>query len=141
MIYLDTNVIIYAIENHPKYGKKCKHILEDVESEKLKVSCSFLVLIEMINVLTKINKELKERGEKILDIRKNIDAVLSLPIIWLDMNFAIIKRASEYDYNTSGVDYIHAATIELNSITKVISADGDFDEITFVKRLDPLEYK
>ena len=36
MIYLDANVIIYAIENHPKYGKKCKQIMEDIESEKLR---------------------------------------------------------------------------------------------------------
>jgi hypothetical protein len=32
--YLDTNIIAYAIENHPKYGERCKKILEDIESEK-----------------------------------------------------------------------------------------------------------
>ncbi len=139
MIYLDTNVIIYAIENHPKYGKKCKQILEDIESEKLKACCSVLILAETINVLTKINKQLKGRGQ--LDISKNIDAVMSLPIMWLDMNFAVIKKASEYNYNISGIDYIHIATMELNSIAKVISADADFDEADLIKRVDPLEYK
>lgn len=43
MIYLDTNVIIYAIENHPVYGKKCKDVLKDIEEGKLKplliISC------------------------------------------------------------------------------------------------------
>jgi predicted nucleic acid-binding protein len=34
--YLDTNVIVYAIENHPKYGERCRKILEDIEGEKLK---------------------------------------------------------------------------------------------------------
>ncbi len=141
MIYLDTNVIIYAIENHPKYGKKCRQILEDIETEKIKVQCSVLVLVETINVMTKINKLLKEKKEKILDIRNNIDAILSLPIVWQDINFAVIKRASDYTYNISGVDYIHMATIELNSIAKIISADEDFDKAEFVKRVDPLNYK
>ena len=56
MIYLDTNVFIYAIEQHQKYGKFCQKILLDIESEKLKASASIIVLVEMINVLKKINK-------------------------------------------------------------------------------------
>ncbi|MBI2971558.1 MAG: type II toxin-antitoxin system VapC family toxin [Candidatus Aenigmarchaeota archaeon] len=141
MIYLDTNVIVYAIENHPKYGKKCKQILEDIASEKLKAHCSVLVLAELINVLTRLNRILRERREKALDIRHNIDAVLSLPITWVDLNFAVIRRASEYDYATAGADYVHVATMELDSITKVISADADFDHVEFIKRIDPLGYK
>ena len=73
--------------------------------------------------------------------RKNKDAVLSLPIVWLDLNFLTIKRATEYDYDISGVDYIHTSTMELNSITKIISADKDFDQVDFIQRIDPLEYK
>ena len=138
-MYLDTNIIIYAIENHPKYGVACKKILSDIESGKLKVSCSMLVLVEIINVLTKINKILKNEGKEI-DIKKNVEAILSLPIIWFDLNFFVIKKASEYDYAISGVDYIHVASMEINSITKIISADEEFDKIELVKRVDPLRY-
>lgn len=139
MMYLDTNIIIYAIENHPKYGNACKKILLDVESGKLKVCSSMLVLVESINVLTKINKVLKKKGKE-LNIKKNIDAILSLPIVWFDLNFFIIKRGAEYDYNVSGVDYIHIASMELNSVTKIISADEELDAIDFIKRTDPLGY-
>jgi predicted nucleic acid-binding protein len=141
MIYLDTNVIIYAIENHPKYGNKCKEILNDTQSEKFKAYCSVLVLIEMINVLTKINKALRNAKQKELDIRENIDAVLSLPITWVDTSFPIIQRAAEYRYGISGIDYIHIATMELNGVNKIISADTDFDEVKFIERIDPLDYK
>ncbi|MCM8803598.1 MAG: type II toxin-antitoxin system VapC family toxin [Candidatus Omnitrophica bacterium] len=141
MIYVDTNIFIYAIENHPKYGKACKNILLDIESEKIKASASVLVLVEIINVLTKINRILKQRKKKPLDIRKNIDAILSLPIIWFDLDFLIIKKASEYTYNVTGVDYMHIATMEINSITEIISADNEFDKIKFLKRIDPKEYR
>jgi predicted nucleic acid-binding protein len=30
-MYLDTNIWIYAITAHPKYGEKCKQILEKLE--------------------------------------------------------------------------------------------------------------
>jgi len=136
MIYLDTNIIIYAIENDSKYGNVCKKILLDIESEKLKVCSSILILVETINVLTKINKISKKK----LDIKKNIDAILSLPIIWIDLNFFIIKKAAEYDYNISGVDYIHIASMELNSVIRILSADKELNKIDFIKRIDPLNY-
>jgi len=76
-----------------------------------------------------------------LDIRKNIDAVLSLPIIWFDLTFLVIKRASEYTYPITGVDCIHIATMEINLVWEVISADKELDKIKFITRMDPKEYK
>lgn len=140
MKYLDTNVIIYAIENESKYGKACKKILQDIEANKLEVSCSMLVLIEVLNVLTKINRILKEQGKEKLNIRKNIEAILSLPIKWLDINFVILKRAADYEYKVSGIDYVHISSMEINSITEILSADKELNKIEVIKRIDPLDY-
>ncbi|MEM2927899.1 MAG: type II toxin-antitoxin system VapC family toxin [Nitrososphaerota archaeon] len=138
MKYIDTNIFIYAIENHPKYGEVCKKILENIEKKKLEAYASILVLVEIVNVLKKINEILKERKEKELDIKKNIDAILSLPIKWIELNFAIIRRASEYRYRISGIDYIHLASMELNMIHEIISADKELDKVDFIKRIEPL---
>ena len=100
-----------------------------------------LVLIELINVLKKINKKLREDGGGNLDIKKNIDAILSLPIIWFDIGIIVIKRASEYDFSVTGIDYIHISTMELNSVNEIITADKDFDKVSIVRRLDPLKFK
>ena len=140
MIYLDTNIIIYAIENHPKYGNSCKQILEDIQNKKLKASSSILVLIEIINVLTKINKIIKSKKENELNIKENINAILSIPITWIDLGLFIIKLASEYNHNISGVDYIHIASMEVNSIKKIISADIELDKVHSISRIDPLKY-
>ncbi len=140
MRYLDTNVIIYAIENHPKYGEKCKNILKAAESGELEVCASILMLVEVINVLCKINKVLEERGKEKLNIRKNVSAILSLPITWIELDFAIIQRASEYEFKISGIDYVHIASMELNLVNEIISADEEFDRIEFVKRIDPLTF-
>ena len=140
MIYLDTNVFVYAIENHLKYGKVCKKILEDIEAGKLKVSSSVLVLVELINVITKLNKILRKERKKILDIKENTEAVLSLPITWIDLDFLIIEKASEYSFEINGVDYIHIASMEVNSITEILSADKDLDKVKLIKRVDPLDY-
>ena len=141
MKYLDTNIIVYAIENHPKFGKECKKILKEIQNSRLEVGCSMLVLIELINVLKKINKKLREDGGGNLDIKKNIDAILSLPIIWFGIGIIVIKRASEYDFSVTGIDYIHISTMELNSVNEIITADKDFDKVSIVRRLDPLKFK
>lgn len=140
MIYIDTNVFIYAIENHPKYGNKCKKILTDIQAEKLKVGASVLILVEIINVLTKLNKILMKEKKKHLNLKENVNSILSLPITWFDLDFLTIEKASEYSYDINGVDYIHAATMEVNSIDEVISADEDLDKIKKIKRIDPLDY-
>lgn len=141
MKYLDTNIIIYAIENHPKYGEPCKKILKQIEQKNLKIATSMLTLVETLNVLHKINKELKKKSKKELDINKNINALLSLPIEWIDLSFYIIRRASEYDYPVNPVDYIHISSMELNSITEVISADQDLDKVNLIKRKNPLDFE
>ena len=138
MIYIDTNTIGYAIENHPKYGGACKRVLLDVYNKKLDACSSFSVLIELINVLTRINRKLEINRK--LDIRKSIEAILSLPIVWLDINTFSIERAAEYTYNVSGADYIHIALMEINMINTIISADAELDKVDIIKRVDPLDF-
>ena len=140
MKYLDTNVIVYAIENHPRYGEACKKILQDIEGGKLRVSCSMLVLVELISVLKKLNAILSRQGERELVIEDNIEAVLSIPITWIDLDFLIIEKASAYSFHISGVDYTHVATMEVSSITEILSADPDFDKVPMIRRIDPLAY-
>ena len=139
MKYLDTNVIGYAIESHPKYGNACKKILQDVQDGTLKVAASLLVLCEILGVLRKINKELDKLGKTHLDVRASIDAILSIPIVWIENEPFIVKRAAEYTFSIPGADHIHLASMEVNGIREIISADGDFDK-TDVRRIDPLEY-
>jgi predicted nucleic acid-binding protein len=91
-------------------------------------------------VLTKINKIIKSKKENELDIKENINAILSLPITWIDLSLFIIKLASEYNYNISGVDYIHIASMEVNSIKEIISADMELDKVHTISRIDPLKY-
>lgn len=140
MIYVDTNVIVYAIENHPKFGASCKKILEDVEDRKLEACCSVLVLVELINVLKKLNDILLRQGGRKLSIKDNIEAVMSLPIVWMDLDFLVIEKASTYAFDINGVDYVHIASMELNSINEILSVDKDLDKVGSIRRIDPLDY-
>ena len=136
-MYIDTNIFVYAIENHPKYGTSCKKVLIDIMNKKIDAACSILVLAELLNVLVKIRKLVKEK----LNVKGSIQALLSLPITWFDMDFYVIENAAGYNYNISGIDYIHIATMEINAIRGIISADAELDKVESIQRLNPLEYK
>lgn len=140
MIYIDTNILVYAIENHPKFGKNCIKILQDIQDKNLEASCSILVLVELINVLKKINTILAKEDRKKLSIKDNIEAVMSLPVVWIDLDFLVIERASSYTFDVNGVDYIHIASMEINSISEILSADKDFEKAGAIRRIDPLNY-
>lgn len=141
MIYIDTNVIVYAIENHPKYGRSCKRVLEDVEGERLEAYCSVLVLAELVNVIKKMNDALSKQGRKALNIERNIEAVMSLPVVWIDLDFLVIEKASTYRFDVNGIDYMHVASMELNSISEILSADKELDKVGLIRRIDPLDYR
>ncbi|MFH0969890.1 MAG: type II toxin-antitoxin system VapC family toxin [Candidatus Diapherotrites archaeon] len=140
MKYIDTNIFGYAIENSDKYGKACTRILEDIENGKLKVTSSQLTLIEMIGVIQKINSEKRRQKERELDLPKNMDALMSYPIAWQDTDLFTIKKAATYENTLFGADRIHLATMELNDVKEIISADTDFDKVQGIKRIDPLKY-
>jgi predicted nucleic acid-binding protein len=98
-----------------------------------------LVLLELINMLKRIN-DAELRGGPKLSIEKNVQALLSLPIVWLDMDLAVIERASTYAFRVNGVDYVHIASMEINSMTEIVSADRELDKVRMISRIDPLNY-
>ena len=59
---------------------------------------------------------LSTKDEKKLVIADSIAAVLSLPIVWIDLDTFIIEKASTLDYDVNGVDNVHIASMEADSI-------------------------
>lgn len=140
MTYLDTNIILYVITQDPKYGPACARVLADVETGKLQVGASTLVLLEVVGALRKLNATLHRKKRTPIDLKANLAAIISLPIVWFDLTAYTIERILEYPFNMQTADFVHLATAEQQGIREILSADKDFDAPGFIKRLDPLDY-
>lgn len=136
-IFLDANVFMYAAGASHPYKEPCVRILSDVETG---------VLVAAIN--TEILQELLYRYSHIKLTGKGVQLcrdILKYPLTILPVTETDIRLAIDlFDtYRVAGLkprDSIHAATMQNNNITRLISADKDFDQLGFVSRIDPLTY-
>src|SRR3989344_3790248 len=130
MIYLDTNIFIYASIDESEIGKKCSEIISLHLNEKKDVATSCLTWDEVVyGIRKKVGKEMSIiQGKNLIEMQN---------LLWLDTNNLIISKAQELmeAYNLKPRDAIHAATAIINGIKEIISDDSDFDKVKELKRI------
>lgn len=132
--YIDTNVFVYSALAHPVYGKSCKQIIDDIQSEKIKTFCGFLVPIELLGSLSRIDPKKAAIA---------VDAFFSLPINMIQIDERILEDAAGIMLE-SGVSYdcVHAACMRRKGLDTIITEDAtDWKKIKNFKIIRPLEYK
>jgi predicted nucleic acid-binding protein len=132
--YVDTNIFVYSALAHPVYGKPCKHVIDDIQNQKIKAYCSFLVPIEILGSLAKIYPERAPIA---------LNAFFSLPIEMLQIGEQILQDAA-YITRQSGVRYdsIHAACMRRNGLDTVITEDvTDRKRMKNFQIIRPLDYE
>jgi len=131
--YIDTNIFDYSALAHPLYGKACKHIIDDIQNEKIEAYCSFLVPIELLGSLAQINTKRASIA---------VAAFFSLPINMIQIDEWTLRDASSIMLE-SGVSYdsIHAACMRRNDLDTIITEDiKHWKKIKNIKIIRPLEY-
>lgn len=131
--YIDTNIFDYSALAHPVYGEACKHIIEDIQNRKIEAYCSFLVPIELLGSLARIDREKAAIA---------LTAFFSLPINMIQVDEWVLQRAASV-MRDSGVSYdaVHAACMNTKGLDTIITEDvADWKKIRNVKIIRPLEY-
>lgn len=132
--YIDTNIFIYSALAHPIYGEACKQIIDDIQNLKIKAYCGFLVPIELLGALARIDP-----GKAAVAL----EAFFSLPINMIPIDERILQSAAKLTIE-SGVSYdcVHAACMHNKGLEKIITEDAtDWKKIKKFKIVRPLEYR
>ena len=132
--YVDTNIFDYSALAHPVYGKACKQIIDDIQNGKIEAYCGFLVPIELLGSLARIDTEKAAIA---------VAAFFSLPINMIQIDKWVLKEAASIMVD-SGVSYdsIHAACMRRKGLDTIITEDTtDWKKIKTVKIVRPLEYQ
>ncbi|MBS7622323.1 type II toxin-antitoxin system VapC family toxin [Candidatus Bathyarchaeota archaeon] len=117
MRFIDTNLFIYAITAHPRFGETARRILERVEADEA-AATSTLVLCEVAWVLEAMGRrgEIKPTLEKILSYK-------SLKVIGFDESDILMGANNMVAHNTDFNDGLNVAIMLRSGITEVYSND------------------
>lgn len=132
--YVDTNIFVYSMFAHPKFGLACKAVIDDLEDYEIEGVISTLVPVEVLGVAVKYEPPKAKLATT---------SIYSLPLKILEINSNILSLASEtaLKYNLSGYDAVHVATSIKAGVEYFISNDDDLERVDEIKLLKPLEYK
>ena len=129
--YVDTNIFIYSALGHPTYGQACRQIIDDIQNQKIKAYCGFLVPIELLGALARLDPKKAALA---------LEAFLSLPINMIPIDEGTLQNAAKLTLE-SGVSYdcVHAACMQSKGLDTIITEDAtDWKKIRKFKIIRPL---
>jgi len=115
--FVDTNIFIHAMTDHPKFGKTAKRILERIEKGEEAVT-STLVLCEVAWVLEDMGKQgdIKPTLEKILSYK-------SLKVIGFDQDDLLVGANNMLTYGIDFNDGVNMAVMTKIRVYEAYSND------------------
>lgn len=124
IVYADTSVFIYTIEEHPDYYDLLQPLWLKFQTEKLELVSSELTLLETLVVpLRKADTELVETYEQLFLMSR----MQLLPITRTRLKAAAHLRATT---KLKTPDAIHAATALSSGCTVFLTNDSQFRTVT-----------
>ncbi|MFO7680585.1 MAG: type II toxin-antitoxin system VapC family toxin [Chloroflexota bacterium] len=136
-IFLDANIFMYAAGKPHEYKQPCREILQAVEAKQLTAATNTEVLQEILYRYHHV--QLPDKGIQLC--RYILEYPLTiLPVTPADITNALELLSQNQNSGLKPRDALHAATMQNNNVTQILSADKHFDRITGIQRLDPLTF-
>ncbi len=132
MVYLDSNVFVYAVTHDPaRYRKARKAIafLRSIEEGDIEAATSFLTWDELTWVVWKL--EGRDAGVRSGRALLKLDTLALLPV-----NSSVMLRAQELidRYSLKPRDSIHVASALIRGEKEIISEDAELDSVREIRR-------
>ncbi|MBI4374107.1 MAG: type II toxin-antitoxin system VapC family toxin [Deltaproteobacteria bacterium] len=132
MIFVDTNIFMYAVGKDHPYKLPSLKFFEESADGKHEIAINVEVLQEILYRFWAIRKI--EKGYDLFGYAKHLSDWI-LPISQSE-----IDKAKDLMKGTPGLsprDALHAASMLKNRISTILSYDQHFDQITALKRIEP----
>ena len=129
MIYLDSNVFIYAALGGGKEGKWCRDLIRKVTEGGDEAVTSALTVDEVVYQI-RVSRGLEasiEAGEAVLQMAHLTVAPADAETLWKSLELG-------RQLGLHPRDAIHAATAFLRGTPELISEDTDFDKVDGLRR-------
>jgi predicted nucleic acid-binding protein len=133
---LDVNVPMYAAGRPHRYKEACLWVLAEVAKGRLAAAMDAEAVQEIL-----YRHGALQRWDLAAQIVTELLEVVPMvyPITAADARLAVTLFQRYAPRGVQSRDLIHAAVMQNNGITEIISTDAHFDQIEGITRLDPLQ--
>lgn len=133
MIFIDANIVMYAVGRPHKYKEACARIIVGISEGKIPAVTDSEILQEILYRYWYI-REL-EKGLQVFEDFQNL-----VPKIFPIGREDLVESAQILRKNIpiSPRDALHAAVMKKNGVNSILSTDTHFDLILGIQRKDPL---
>lgn len=134
--YVDINIFVYWLGNHPAFGRKSYEWIKKIEeaSRGKYVTSALTPYQTMVIIAGLTGKNLKDQElvEEILNSMESLSGLRITPLTVED-----VTQAAELmkEYSLDYEDAVHLATALRSKAKEIISNDEDFDRTTLKRRL------
>ena len=127
--YIDINLFIYWLGNHPTFGKPAYTWIKKIEgAPRGKYVTSSLTLYQTLVIMAGLTgRNLKDKTlvEEVVNSITSLPGLLITPLTTEDTSKAVeLMKGYDLDY----VDALHLTTALRNNVKEIISNDQDFDK-------------
>lgn len=133
-VFLDSNIPMYAAGSPHAYREPCQEVLRRAAAGDLRAVTNVEVHQELLHRYLALSLDVKAR-EVSEDFETLVPRVLALSID--DVRLA--RRLSAKYPRLPARDLLHVASMLNNGLHDLVSADRHFDEVTEVRRHDPID--
>jgi predicted nucleic acid-binding protein len=128
MLYLDSNVFIYAAINTKDLGENARALLQKIQQGEIRAKTSALTFDEVFWAVRKHDVEAAFEACQALLNFPNLD------IVPVDRELVIFALQLIKEHHLAPRDAIHAATAIAGKANAIVSTDAHFDKIEELKR-------
>jgi len=133
--YIDTNIFIYWLGNHPTFGEKAYQWIKKIEeAPKGKYATSTLTIYQTLVVLAGLTGRNLRDQRLIEEITHSITDLPRLTIIPLTQKDITQAANLMKEYELSYEDALHPAAALKSKAKEIISNDQDFDKTPLKRR-------
>jgi predicted nucleic acid-binding protein len=155
-IFVDANTFVYHFSPDPKFGPSCSQLIQRIDSQDLHGFTSTHILSEIAHRLMTIEastlfgwpfqgiayrlQKFPAQLQKLAAFRQAVETVLNSKIQILSIPPHLVLTAATLSQQTGLLsnDALLVAVMQANGLTKLASADTDFDRVPGITRYAPV---
>lgn len=133
--FVDSNVIMYAVGAQHPYRRPCLDALDRIIRESLPAVVSSEIHQEILHRYLSLGL-----GPMAQQVSTKLETIIpaTLPVTLADIR-RVRQLAGRYSA-LNARDLVHAAVMLENGLSRILSTDRHFDQMTEIERIDPRDF-